>query len=199
MPETDLTALILAGGRASRMDGRDKGLLPLAGQPLVARVIAGLAGEVAQVIISANRNVGEYAAFGYPVVNDDEAGFEGPLAGILAGLGAASTPFVLTAPCDAPRVAAVYVRRMVEARRTHAARACAAGCFGELQPVFSLLATDLAADLALYMADGGRKTGAWIERLDPVVVDFSDHPEMFDNVNTPDELAALETALETAS
>ena len=107
MPEmtetrTQITGLILAGGRAQRMGGQDKGLLPLAGQPLVAHVIAALAPQVCDIVINANRNAEAYSSQGYRVFADAVGGYCGPLAGIESGLGLAATPYLLSVPCDSP-------------------------------------------------------------------------------------------------
>ena len=96
-------AIVLAGGQARRMGGRDKGLLPFAGRPLVEWAIESLAPQVSTLLISANRNLDAYGAYGFPVVADLEQGFQGPLAGILSAMRAARTAWILTLPCDGPQ------------------------------------------------------------------------------------------------
>lgn len=115
-----ITGLILAGGRARRMGGQDKGLIPLAGRPLIAWVIEALSSQVGSILISANRNQAAYAAFGCPVIGDEAggaglAGFQGPLAGIAAALTLAETPWLLTLPCDAPLPPVDLAARLVSA------------------------------------------------------------------------------------
>ena len=85
----DITGIILCGGQARRMSGVDKPLQPLCGKPMVGHVLERLRPQVAHVVISANRNVNEYAALGAPVVADTIAD-AGPLAGVLAAVGASS-------------------------------------------------------------------------------------------------------------
>ena len=97
-----ITGLILAGGRGQRMGGRDKGLQLYDGRPLAAHVLARLAPQVGAVLISANRNHAAYSALGADVVSDETQDFAGPLAGMLSGLRAAKTEYVLTVPCDSP-------------------------------------------------------------------------------------------------
>jgi molybdenum cofactor guanylyltransferase len=97
-----ITGLILAGGRAQRMGGIDKGLIPFLGQPLIASAIARLQGQVSGILINANRNITKYATYGYPVIIDETPDFSGPLAGFSAGLKVCKTPYLLTAPCDSP-------------------------------------------------------------------------------------------------
>ena len=115
-----ITGLILAGGRARRMGGQDKGLIPLAGRPLIAWVIAALQPQVGRILISANRNQADYAALGFPVIEDEAggaelAGFQGPLAGIAAAMTLAETPWLLTLPCDAPLPPADLASRLATA------------------------------------------------------------------------------------
>jgi molybdopterin-guanine dinucleotide biosynthesis protein A len=94
MNAEDITGVVLAGGRATRWDGRDKGLIQVSGQPMISHVLDALAPQVEQVIISANRNLNAYRAFGLPVVTDASRDFLGPLAGIASGLAAARTEWV---------------------------------------------------------------------------------------------------------
>ena len=97
-----ITGLILAGGRAQRMGGIDKGLIPFHGKPLIELAIARLQSQVNSIIINANRNITKYAAYGYPVIMDETPDFSGPLAGFSAGLQVCKTPYLLTSPCDSP-------------------------------------------------------------------------------------------------
>jgi len=190
-----ITAIVLAGGRATRMGGQDKGLVELAGRPMIAHVLAALAPQVERVIINANRNLDRYAAFGWPVVADEDTGFLGPLAGLAAGLRAATTPLVLTAPCDCPLLAPDLVARLYSAlEREHAE--IAVPFDGErLQPVFALVKRELADSLAAYLGGGDRKIDRWFAQHRLAQVDFSDRPENFVNVNDPDERTALEARL----
>jgi len=190
-----ITAIILAGGRATRMGGQDKGLVELAGRPMIAHVLAALAPQVERVIINANRNLDRYAAFGWPVVTDDDSGFLGPLAGLAAGLRAAHTPLVLTAPCDSPLVAMDLAARLYSALEQADAELAVPFDGKRLQPVFALVRTELAASLAAYLGRGDRKIDRWFAQHRLARVDFSDRPETFVNVNDPDERAAVETRL----
>jgi molybdenum cofactor guanylyltransferase len=112
----NLTGLVLAGGRGTRMGGVDKGLQLLHGEPLAAHVLKRLAAQTGPLLISANRHAEVYAGLGAPfgaaVVADTLAGFPGPLAGLLAGLRAAGTEFVLSAPCDSPGLPADLAARL---------------------------------------------------------------------------------------
>ncbi len=183
----DITGLILAGGRGQRLGGVDKGLQPWRGTPLVDHALARLAPQVREVLVSANRNAADYAARGVRVLGDASDDFPGPLAGILAGLRAASTPWLAVVPCDSPRVPADLFARLAagvgDARGAVVQR-------GRLEPVCCLLSTALAEDLARYLAEGGRKVEGWVARhAVPVPFDRAEDAEAFANVNTPEDLA----------
>ena len=111
----DITAVVLAGGKASRMGGVDKGLIPVRGRPMIAYVLEALAPQVGKILVNANRNAERYAEFGHEVIPDSLEGFQGPLAGVTAGLAAATTPYVVTAPCDSPLIGDDLVARLADA------------------------------------------------------------------------------------
>ena len=192
----EVTGLVLAGGRARRMAGRDKGLIELAGRPMAHWVVQRLVPQTASVLISANRSIERYADFGFEVIRDVDDGFLGPLAGISAGLTQAATPWLGTAPCDSPLLVANLVVRLSAAVPEQGAGIAVAHDGNRLQPVFSLIHRDLAPDLVDFLHSGGRKIDLWLDRHVWARVDFSDHPEMFLNINTPEELAELEQRLQ---
>lgn len=188
-----ITGVVLAGGRGRRMGGEDKGLLPYRGQPLVSHALAAL-GEVAGTrLINANRNLDAYAALGFPVVPDASENFDGPLAGLLSAMRAATTPYVLTVPCDTPLLTGALLQRLI-VRLVGTGAAMAVAADGErLHPVVMLAETGLAEDLQAYLDAGERKVEHWIRRQRWVTVDFSDTAGALTNINTPDDLARLET------
>ena len=194
-PLSALTGLILAGGRAERMGGRDKGLLLLHGQPLVSYAIHQLRPQVGELLISANRHLAEYQAFGWPVVSDSIGEFYGPLAGMLAALEVAGKPYVLSVPCDSPLLPADYAHRMYTALLDVSAEISVAWDGRRLQPVFALLKTELRDSLRHYLAAGERKIDRWFAQHRLARADFADTPAMFRNINTPQELAAMERDL----
>lgn len=196
----DITGMILAGGEGRRMGGRDKGLEPFAGLPLVAHVAKRLEGRVAELLINANRNSDGYAPFANRVIEDAEGGFKGPLMGIYSGLRAAKTPWLLVAPCDSPSLPNDLVPRMLAGIMTESGEQDIAVAFdGErLHPVVVLLRTSLADDLADALAQGERKIDRWFARHAWCKVDMSDCPEAFANLNTEEEKHRLELALATA-
>lgn len=193
-PAVNITGVILAGGRAERMGGRDKGLLPLAGEPMVGHVLRVLRPQVGEILINANRHQADYRRLGWPVISDPVGEFFGPLAGMLAALEAAESPLVLTAPCDSPLLPMDYATRM-RAALEHANADLAVAASDRWQPVFALLRRSLAESLRTTLLGGERKIDRWFASHRVAVVDFQDHPQMFRNINTPEELQALETEL----
>ena len=188
-----IAGLVLAGGRGQRLGGIDKGLQPWHGRALVDHAIARLAPQVGEVMISANRNAVDYASRGVRVLADARDDFPGPLAGILAGLRAASTPWLAVVPCDSPRLPADLVERLAQGLdgRSGAVVQRDLGAAGvRLEPVCCLLSTALADDLAGYLDGGGRKVESWLSRhATPVRFDRATDVAAFANINTPDDLA----------
>lgn len=190
-PRSDITALILAGGQGSRLGGVDKGWLPYAGQALVEHVLAAIAPQVGAVLISANRNRERYQALGVPVVPDLYEGQLGPLVGILAGLTAADTTYLLTLPCDTPEVCEDFVMRMWRGLHDADAEVAMANDGERNQPVHALLRRDLRADLDIAVRDGQRSVQRWAEGHRWVAVDFSDRASAFRGINTPEDYAVF--------
>lgn len=172
------------------MGGADKGLLPFQGRPLVAHVIERLAPQVESLLISANRNLDAYAGFAYPVLTDTLSDYQGPLAGLAAGLAACATPWLITCPCDCPALPDDLVTRLLSGIAAHGANLAVARAAGRIQPTFQLCRREMLPLLNAYLATGGRKVGAWCREQGAIEVDFP-HPEAFNNLNTPDELAGF--------
>ena len=191
-----VTGVILAGGRATRMGGEDKGLVLLRDRPMIQWVLDRLSPQVSKILISANRNKAQYAVFGHPIVADTAADFQGPLAGIAAALAQADTPWLVSVPCDSPLIPLDLVGRLHDQVVRGGARAGAAHDGQRLQPVFTLVHRDLLADLVSYLQGGERKIDRWLERHAFRSVDFSDREEMFLNVNTPEDLQVATTWLQ---
>ena len=186
----DVTGVVLAGGQGRRMGGVDKGLVDLAGAPMVRHVLARLAPQVGDVLINANQNLDRYRAFGQPVVEDAVGGFAGPLAGLHAGLTRASGELVVTVPCDSPFLPLDLVHRLRAALDRESAQLAVAKTFDQPHPVFALVRRDVLPNLAAFLAAGGRKIDAWYAALRIVEVAFDDEADAFRNINTADELAA---------
>ena len=196
IPQKEITGVILAGGRARRMGGIDKGLILLNGKPMVVHVIAALRAEIDNLLINANRNLEQYAAFGYPVIPDIMDGYLGPLAGIASGMRAASSQYIVTAPCDSPLVANNLVRRLYATLTREGADISVAHDGERAHPVFAMMRRDLLPNLIDYLNAGERKIDRWYAQHRLAVAYFRDQPEAFRNVNSPEERAELESELE---
>ncbi|TFW32048.1 molybdopterin molybdotransferase MoeA [Massilia horti] len=193
-----ITALILAGGRGTRMGTVDKGLQPFRGATMAAHVLQRLAPQVGTVAINANQNQGEYAKLGVEVWPDETPGFAGPLAGLEAGMRRARTPYLLTAPCDSPFLPADLAERLFAALREHDADLAYAatqepGMRRQPHPVFCLVRVDRLPLLARYLLEGGRKVDGWFAELKAAEVLFED-TNAFRNINTLDELRSMDNA-----
>ena len=186
-----ITGVVLAGGQGRRMGGVDKGLQLLNGRPMIAHVIERLAPQVEDIVINANQNREAYAAFGHPVVPDAIEGYAGPLAGLHAGLQAATQPLVVTVPCDSPFLPADLVARLASALGDNDLAVAKTGA--QAHPVFALVRRTLLAHLAAYLAGGGRKIDAWYASLKVVEVAFDDEADAFSNINTREELREHES------
>lgn len=194
-PRHQITGVILAGGRARRMGGVDKGLTVLAGRPMLQHVLAALQPQVAKVIINANRNLDTYREFGCDVVSDVVGDYSGPLAGMASGMQSAITPYVVTVPCDSPLIANDLVVRLYRALQEHDAEVCVVHDGKRTHPVFLMLRRDLLDSMLAFLDAGERKIDKWFAQHRLAVCDFSDQPEAFMNVNHPQELEALEQSV----
>lgn len=197
IPASDITGMILAGGEGRRMGGRDKGLEPFAGTPLVEHVSLRLRDHVTELLINANRNVDAYAPYADRVIEDAEGGFQGPLMGIYSGLRAAKTPWLIIAPCDTPALPRDLVARLVEGIQGNDIGVAFDG--ERLHPVVALIRTALADDLHTALAAGERKIDRWYARHPWCRIDMSDAASAFANLNTAEEKARLEAALKAGA
>ena len=191
----DITGLILAGGRGSRMGGVDKGLQNHRGTPLAMHVLMRLAPQVGTLMINANRNLGAYESMGVPVWPDSLADYAGPLAGFLTGLEHCETPYLATVPCDSPLFPDDLVARLAQAlfeadAEIAMAATREAGAL-QVQPVFCLMKAGLIESLVRFTQGGQRKIDKWTAQHRCVEVPFDD-ATAFANANTPDELQALQ-------
>ena len=179
-----ITAVILAGGKGRRMAGRDKGMVELDGKPLVSHIIKAMAPQVEKILINANRNLQRYQDLGYPVVRDSLTGYQGPLAGFLSAMEAVDTADIMFVPCDGPLLPGDLVERFVSVRKRSAADIAVAHDGERLQPVYALIPARLKPELASFLASGERKIDRWYAQQRMALVDFSDMPDIFRNINT---------------
>jgi len=192
--------VILAGGQGRRMGGVDKGLKVLRGKPMVAWVLERFAPQIEEVLINANQNLERYAALGHRVIPDEIAGYAGPLAGLHRGLTEAAYALVATVPCDSPFLPSDLIQRLRGAIYNTESDVAVAKTADQPHPVFCLCRKSVLPGLTKFLAGGGRKIDAWYASLKVVEVAFDDNPGAFSNINTEEELLALERgALPSAS
>lgn len=190
-----ITGLILAGGRAQRMGGIDKGLIPFHNKPLIESAIERLKPQVDSILINANRNITKYAHYGFPVLMDETPDFSGPLAGFSIGLKHCQTPYLLTSPCDSPLLPTDLAQKMMIELESKDLDLVFASSIenGKIwaQPVFCLMRSNLRDSLKTFLEKGNLKIDNWFKELRSGTVVF-DNALGFANVNTPEELKALE-------
>jgi molybdopterin-guanine dinucleotide biosynthesis protein A len=190
-----ITGLILAGGRGSRMGSVDKGLQTFRNAPMALHVMLRLQPQVGALMINANQNLGPYEGFGVPVWPDQLGGFAGPLAGLQTGLIHCETQYLVTAPCDSPFLPSDLVERLGAALLAQnadlAVAVTGAGETRQPHPVFCLMTTALLPHLDRFLQEGGRKIDAWYASLHVAEVDFPDEAA-FHNINTLEDLHRLE-------
>ncbi len=191
MPPSPLppcSAIVLAGGRSSRMGGRDKALALLAGHPLIAHVLARLRPQVDDIVINCNRHQKELAAFGHLLINDETPDHPGPLAGIAAALPHCRHDLVLVTPCDTPWLPGDLYPRLA-AMMLPENRLVIAHDGQRLQPLFMLLRRTLLPSLQATLSQGHYKVEKWCAEENAAIARF-ENGEAFANLNTPSELDA---------
>jgi molybdopterin-guanine dinucleotide biosynthesis protein A len=200
IPAEDITGLVLAGGRGSRMGGVDKGLQNHLGMPLALHSLLRLQLQVGSAMLNANRNLGAYESMGVPVWPDSQADFAGPLAGMLVGLEHCETPWLVTVPCDTPNFPTDLVERLASAAQAEDAEIAMAATrepddqgqtVVQVQPVFCLLKSSLLESLQAFLDSGQRKIDRWTAQHRCATVVFDDSAAFF-NANTVEELRRLE-------
>lgn len=189
LSKSQISGVILCGGKATRLGGQDKGLLEFDGKPLVASVIARLRPQVSSLLLNANRNLEVYRQFGLPVLPDQEFIGAGPLAGILTGLSNCPSAYLAVAPCDCPRVPPDLVARLAKALRAPLDQAAIAHDGNRLQPACCLVSRDALPGLREYLLAGNHSLGGWLLSMPHSIVDFSDQPDAFANLNRAEDFA----------
>ena len=191
----DITGLILAGGRGSRMGGVDKGLQNHLGMPMALHALMRLQLQVGEAMINANRNLSAYESMGVPVWPDALPDHPGPLAGFLTALEHCETPYLVTVPCDTPNFPLDLVQRLAAALEQSDADIAMAATLEDgrqqVQPVFCLMKASLMESLVRFIQDGQRKIDRWTGQHRCVEVPFDDADAFF-NANTLDELRRLQ-------
>lgn len=190
-----ISAIILSGGRATRMNGVDKGLVTLQNKPLIQHVIERLKPQADEIFINANREIATYLKFSHRVLQDETDEFLGPLAGFLLGLKHAKHDYVLTVPCDSPLLPLDLVERLLIGLTETRADIAVASSDKMTHPVFCLIKKSVLPSLIAFLEAGERKVSTWQKSLNYIEVDFSDASNGFINLNTFEDLKALELKL----
>ena len=190
--QTKIIGVILAGGRATRMNHQDKGLVLYKNAPLISYAITAMLPVADALLINANRNLDQYQRFNLPVIADEIEGFQGALAGILTAISHSDSEILLTMPCDSPLIQTHHLQKLVAALKDSSSEIAVAFDGVRLQPVFLALKTSVKESLQAYLNSDERKIENWIKRHHFITVDFSDEPDIFLNLNTPSELSDLE-------
>lgn len=194
-----IAGVILAGGLATRMGGRDKALLPLGNTTLLDLVISRLAPQCGKIAINANGDISRFSTFGLPVIADSLDGHLGPLAGILAGMNWGSSigaDAIVTVATDTPFVPSDLIERLVEASHRDSASIVLAASpdaqgIMRTHPTFGLWPVNLRKDLHGAVNSGMRKVGQWAHGHGASIAEFDSKPfDPFININTPEDLAA---------
>lgn len=189
----DTTWVILAGGQATRMNGQDKGLIPLNGVPLIHYVLSKVSNQTNNILINANRNLPIYQEYA-PVISDEFSGFPGPMGGIHTGIKHADTDWIGFIPCDSPNINDDLITRFCHQADDNVDILVAHD--GEFkQPVFTMYHKRVLPKLEAFLQRGDRKIVLLYNECNTKYVDFSDSPSCFINLNTPTELAEFARSL----
>ena len=186
--KSNITAVILAGGKGSRLEGQDKGLVVYKNKTLIQHVIDRIQSQVNSILINANRNQETYESYGHPIISDELSNFQGPLAGFACAMKATKTDYIVTMPCDGPMLPLNLVSRMIDNLNGHTQSISVAHDGNRLQPVYAMIPVVLIDSLESFLANGDRKIDLWYAEHKTVLVDFSDQPESFFNVNKQEDL-----------
>ena len=190
--QNKIAGVVLAGGMARRMGGQDKGLIQFAGQPLVDYAIKSMQMVTREIVISANRHLEQYQRWGHPVVMDTSSDYLGPLAGIAAACRLTNADVLVVIPCDSPLFTGVHIQRMIEAM-SEDVDVVIASDGQRFHPVFMVLKTHLQNEIETYLSAEGRRVQEWVEQQAWAVVEFNESFNIFANINTENELLALES------
>jgi len=188
----EITGVILAGGKARRMGGADKGLVQFRGKPLIEHVIQAFEPQVGNLLINANRNHEIYKNYGFDIVSDESEDYCGPLAGILSALNKIDTPYLATAPCDTPFISRNIVEKLSLSILSEKTEISVAHNGDRLQPVFCVMKKDLITSINNYLREGGRKIDQWFKQHSVTIVDLSNEIKCFENFNSKEEILMSE-------
>ena len=183
MSHLKVSAVILAGGRATRLNGEDKGLYEFKNKPLISYVLHTLKNQCADIVISANRNLKQYQTFGYQVMTDGNNNFEGPLKGLSEAMQSCECEKILVTSCDMPFLPPNLIE-VFDAQSNADVQIISVA--GRMQLCF-LIKKSLRAVLQAYLQSGGNRVMAWVKSLDYVEIEYQSDSHHFKNLNTPED------------
>ncbi|KAA5940353.1 molybdenum cofactor guanylyltransferase MobA [Enterobacter cloacae] len=189
-PGQEIIGVVLAGGKATRMAGKDKGLQHLNGKPLWQHVADTLADQVSAMAISANRHIDIYQRSGYPVYQDTLGDYAGPLAGMLSVMQQSEAEWFVFCPCDTPFIPSCLVERLVQFR--DGAPVVWVHDGERDHPAITLIHRSLVPALQDYLTAGERRVMVFMRQSGGHSVDFSDWKSAFVNVNTTEDLQTMQ-------
>lgn len=182
--KSNITAVILAGGKGRRLGGQDKGLVQYKNKKLIEHVLERIKPQVNSILINANRNQATYEQYGYSVINDELSDFQGPLAGFATAMKTTEADYIITLPCDGPMLPKDLVSRLANELKSDPDGIAVAHDGERLQPVYALIPIKHIDSLEHYLASGDRKIDLWYAQHNLITVDFSDQKAAFFNINT---------------
>lgn len=188
-----IIGVVLAGGKASRMGGKDKGLQVLNGMPLWQHVAQRLRPQTQSLAISANRSLEAYRTSGLPVIQDMLPDYPGPLAGMLAVIQQSRGEWFLFTPCDTPFIPLALAERFWQMKAN--APVVWAYDGDRDHPAVSLIHRSVIPSLEHYLYDGERRVMLFLQQMKGHRVDFSDTKQAFININTMEDLSNMQENL----
>ena len=187
LTKEDITVGILAGGKATRMNNKDKGLVLVNKKPLIEKILETVSENTSKIIINANRNLSTYKNYNYPVISDSLDNFQGPLSGIYSMLKSIDTDYLITLPCYCPNFSWYVIQKMID-HSNEENDVCVAHNGIRSQPVFMLVSKSKVQSLHNYLANGYRKIDIWYKQNNHKYIYFDNDTQYFDNINTTEQL-----------
>lgn len=193
MNKINITVGILAGGKATRMNNQDKGLVMFNGKYMIENIINAIEPYVKHITINANRNISKYKKLGYPVVQDFYEGYAGPLSGIYSILNVTNSKYLMILPCDSPLIEWKLIQEMYNEIKSSGVEIVVAHNTNRAQPVFMIIDTAVKDSIKEYIESGSRKIDFWYLEKNYKYIYFNENCDYFKNINTEEELNNLET------